>query len=189
MSKKHYTTFDIARICDVQPATVAYWIEQGQLHAHKTPGGHRRVTPDNLYVFLRSHSMPVPEELQQEERSRILLIKQNANGSSLLPSEDFETPQDVEIKVAENNFNSGMLMVSFKPQCVVVELDASITDPAEYCQQIKSANSNGKMILIAVGDDLSTETINSLQEVGVSDYIEGRVSPHELFQKIQKILL
>ena len=53
----------MARVCQVSPATVANWIDQGLLKGHKTPTGRRRVDADDLTAFLRTHEMAVPSEL------------------------------------------------------------------------------------------------------------------------------
>ncbi|RLD16155.1 MAG: hypothetical protein DRI36_06100, partial [Caldiserica bacterium] len=61
MSEKTFTTFDIAKILDVYPSTVAKWIDKGELNAFTTPGGHRRVRKSDLVSFLKKHNIPVPD--------------------------------------------------------------------------------------------------------------------------------
>ena len=53
----------MARACQVSPATVAHWIDQGLLSGHKTPTGRRRVEVHELVDFLRAHDMAVPPDL------------------------------------------------------------------------------------------------------------------------------
>jgi hypothetical protein len=57
------STFAIAEMLHVDPGSVANWIDQDLLKAHRTPGGHRRVAIEDLVQFLRKHKMPVPPEL------------------------------------------------------------------------------------------------------------------------------
>jgi hypothetical protein len=57
----------VAQLCQVTPATVAHWIDQGHLKGHRTPTGHRRVALEDLVVFLRDHGMPVPPEFETAE--------------------------------------------------------------------------------------------------------------------------
>src|SRR5437763_14999367 len=61
--KRYWGTQRVARVCQVSPATVANWIDQGLLKGHKTPTGRRRVEPDDLKAFLRAHDMAVPQDL------------------------------------------------------------------------------------------------------------------------------
>ena len=60
---KNLSTFAIAEMLHVDPGSVANWIDQGLLKAHRTPGGHRRVASEDLVMFLREHKMPIPAEL------------------------------------------------------------------------------------------------------------------------------
>ena len=39
--KRYWGTQRVARVCQVSPATVANWIDQGLLKGHKTPTGRR----------------------------------------------------------------------------------------------------------------------------------------------------
>jgi CheY-like chemotaxis protein len=54
----------VARACQVSPATVAHWIDQGLLSGHKTPTGRRRVEVKELVEFLHAHAMWVPADLR-----------------------------------------------------------------------------------------------------------------------------
>jgi excisionase family DNA binding protein len=57
-----YTTRDIAQYCGVDPITVARWFDGGALSGYRTPGGHRRVTSEELVAFLNRQGMPLPQE-------------------------------------------------------------------------------------------------------------------------------
>jgi excisionase family DNA binding protein len=52
----YYTTHEAARILHVTPMTVIRWIEDGKVRAHKTLGGHRRITPADLEVIVRERA-------------------------------------------------------------------------------------------------------------------------------------
>src|SRR5207249_1548161 len=55
--KRYWGTQRVARVCQVSPATVANWIDQGLLKGHKTPTGRRRGEAEALTAFLRVHEM------------------------------------------------------------------------------------------------------------------------------------
>src|SRR5436309_15999185 len=61
--KRYWGTQRVARVCQVSPATVANWIDQGLLKGHKTPTGRRRVEAEDLTAFLKAHEMGVPPEV------------------------------------------------------------------------------------------------------------------------------
>src|SRR5438128_10753680 len=64
-TKRYWGTQRVARVCQVSPATVANWIDQGLLKGHKTPTGRRRGESDDLAAFLRAHGMGGPPELER----------------------------------------------------------------------------------------------------------------------------
>ena len=80
-------TLRIARLCQVTPATVAHWIDQGYLKGHRTPTGHRRVDVEDLVAFLREHGMPVPPDLDNEApepRETIVVVEDDKSYGKLL---------------------------------------------------------------------------------------------------------
>ena len=48
----------------VSLSAVSRWINDDQLQAFKTPGGHRRVAESDLIAFIRKQRFPVPPELK-----------------------------------------------------------------------------------------------------------------------------
>src|SRR3989449_7891256 len=52
-TKRYWGTQRVARVCQVSPATVANWIDQGLLKGHKTPTGRRRVEAEDLTALDR----------------------------------------------------------------------------------------------------------------------------------------
>ncbi len=64
----------MARVCQVSPATVANWIDQGLLKGHKTPTGRRRVEAEDLSAFLKAHDMSVPPELQNGNGPAVVVV-------------------------------------------------------------------------------------------------------------------
>ena len=72
--KRYWGTQRVARVCQVSPATVANWIDQGLLKGHKTPTERRRVEADDLTAFLRTHEMAVPAELDGGNGTDVVVV-------------------------------------------------------------------------------------------------------------------
>ncbi|HXI33594.1 MAG TPA: helix-turn-helix domain-containing protein, partial [Gemmatimonadales bacterium] len=78
-TKRYWGTQRVARMCQVTPATVANWIDQGHLKGTRTPTGHRRVTSQDLVDFLERHEIPVPPELAPVvSREVVVLVEDDA---------------------------------------------------------------------------------------------------------------
>ena len=65
---KPLTTGQIARICQVSPATVLNWIRDRGLNAYATPGGHYRVQVQDLQAFAAQYRMPLDLNPGEERR-------------------------------------------------------------------------------------------------------------------------
>ena len=61
--KKTYTTFEVGKICDVQPSSVIKWCKSGKVKSFSTPGGHRRIIHEDLIEFMEKYKFPIPEEI------------------------------------------------------------------------------------------------------------------------------
>src|ERR1700756_2553032 len=70
----NYGTSDIAVMCAVTPATVAKWIDDGNLAAHLTVGRHRRVNESDLVTFMRRLKMPLPSQFLPKSAPSILIV-------------------------------------------------------------------------------------------------------------------
>src|SRR3989449_814134 len=82
-TKRYWGTQRVARVCQVSPATVANWIDQGLLKGHKTPTGRRRVESDDLAAFLRAHGMGVPPDLERSAGREVVVVRSEEHTSEL----------------------------------------------------------------------------------------------------------
>lgn len=66
MTRKVFTTGEVAALCKVAPRTVAKWFDSGRLKGYRIPGSQdRRVPREQLVKFLGEHGMPLPDELDE----------------------------------------------------------------------------------------------------------------------------
>src|SRR5256884_2547068 len=101
--KRYWGTQRVARVCQVSPATVANWIDQGLLKGHKTPTGRRRVEADDLTAFLKAHEMSVPAELENGNGTPVVVVGDDDPGylrAMVLTIENADL--DVEVVEATN---------------------------------------------------------------------------------------
>ncbi len=54
-----YTTGAAAKVLKVCPATVRKWTVSGVLGSYRLPGGHRRITREEIERFAREYSIPI----------------------------------------------------------------------------------------------------------------------------------
>lgn len=61
--KEYLTTSEVAKYCHVSRLTAINWAKQGKIASGKTPGGHRRISKNDLIKFMKEHNI----ELQDAE--------------------------------------------------------------------------------------------------------------------------
>jgi len=117
----------VARVCQVSPATVANWIDQGLLKGHKTPTGRRRVDADDLTAFLRAHEMAVPTELDTGSGPAMVVVVDDDPGYLKALVLTIER-SDLDVEVVEAATGVDGLLEIGRVQPSLIVLDYSLPD-------------------------------------------------------------
>ncbi len=126
-TKRYWGTQRVARVCQVSPATVANWIDQGLLKGHKTPTGRRRVESDDLAAFLRAHGMGVPPDLERSAgREVVVVVEDDAGYRRALVLTIAKSDLAVEVVEAATGMD-GLLEIG-RAQPAVIVLDYTLPD-------------------------------------------------------------
>ena len=125
--KRYWGTQRVARVCQVSPATVANWIDQGLLKGHKTPTGRRRVDAQDLTSFLRAHAMAVPTELEGKNGHDVVVVVDDDPGylKALVMMIERSEP-NVEVVEAATGMDALLEIGRVQPSVIV--LDYSLPD-------------------------------------------------------------
>ena len=135
---RHLSTFAIAEMLKVDPGSVANWIDQGLLKAHRTPGKHRRVASGDLIKFLREQNIPVPQEMGvQPTPTRILIVDQPVNAQAIHRAIKAKHA-DYDITEAHDGFQAGGAVATTHPDVILLDLNVPGMDSFDICRQIKS---------------------------------------------------
>ncbi len=137
--KRYWGTQRVARVCQVSPATVANWIDQGLLKGHKTPTGRRRVEAEDLTAFLRVHEMAVPPELEGGNGHDVVVVVDDENGHAVVVVVDDDPGylkalvltierSDLDVEVVEAATGVDALLEIGRVQPSLIVLDYSLPD-------------------------------------------------------------
>ncbi len=162
---KNLSTFAIAQMLHVDPGSVANWIDQKLLKAHRTPGGHRRVAVEDLLQFLREHKMPVPEELGPSP-TRVLIVDDEPGVTQVIARAVRQAHPDYEVIEAHDGFRAGTLCATQRPDVVILDLRMPGMDGYEVCRLIKSHEATRHAEVIAVTAYPSAENEQRILECG-----------------------
>ena len=186
MRVKTYSTFDIARMLEVVPGTVANWINNGKLNAFTTLGGHRRVPVEDLLTFLKKNSIPVPEFLANSSgRKRVLIVEDDEKFLKLIVKA-FKSLKAVESLTATDGFQAGQLVESRQPDLVILDIMLPDINGFKVCEMIKARNKNTRVIAITGYDseDIKTKILSA----GADAYLIKPFQFKILFEHVNNLL-
>lgn len=150
MAERTFTTHDIARFCDVAPSSVVYWINSGKLKpSYSTPGGHHRVTREDLLVFLREFNIPVPQELSAGEK-KILIVDDDVEVTRVLQRAFARLSDSFRIETCHNGVEALIRIGQEPPHLVVLDIVLPKMDGLQVCRVLKSKAETRDVKIVAI---------------------------------------
>jgi excisionase family DNA binding protein len=184
LSKKVYSTFEVAKILNVFSNTVIHWMNTGKLKGYKTPGGHRRIPKNELLRFIRENNLVKYIE-SPEKKKKILIVEDDEDAMELYINILGE--EKYTFKKAYSGFSAGVAN-SFKPDLVILDIMLPDLAGQQICEFIRKDSEISKTKIIAVSALSDEEIIKKMYELGVDDYITKPYSVSELRSKVEKLL-
>lgn len=149
MPDKTYTTTEISRICDVYPATVINWIDSGKLRAYVTPGGHRRVTREDLIEFLKRCQIPIPEELYTDKKT-VLLVDDDPEMVKLM-NRAFSKHKDLFSVQSLGDGVQALVQIGQRPpDLLVLDIIMPGMDGLQVCDKLREIPQTSSMKIVAI---------------------------------------
>jgi len=181
---RNLSTFAIAEMLHVDPGSVANWIDQGLLKAHRTPGGHRRVTAENLVQFLREHDMPIPPELDSAP-VRVLVVDDEPAIAKMISRAIRSEYPEFELAEAHDGFRAGTIVATMKPDLVILDLRMPGMDGYEVCKLIKSQDATKHAEVIAITAYPSPERRQRTLECGARTCLSKPLDMDRLMEEVR----
>ncbi|MEK6709014.1 MAG: helix-turn-helix domain-containing protein [Nitrospinota bacterium] len=188
LAKKAFTTFEVARICDVTPVTIQNWIDKGWLHAYRTAGGHRRVRREDLLAFLESRNIPHTLSGRPGGSAKVLIIGGDEEANGLLREVLRGEDGAFEAHVAQDAFHAGVLFASVRPAAVLLDCTLPAADNFSVCRQILQSAPGGGAAVIAILGTGDTETRARLLQLGVTHSVQKPIDTVALRELIQQAI-
>jgi excisionase family DNA binding protein len=186
--KDIYTTYQVARMCDVDITTVINWIDTGKLTAYKTPGGHRRIRRDDFVKFLRAYNLPIPWRVLRGGSQTILIINDDDALQEKITNIVKDKWPDITVLTAEDAFAAGKLLAEKRPTLVILTKKLPGIDCSQVCQMIRSDRRLKQTKIMAIIDVHTAQARADIIRSEVDEYISGTFSPEELVKHAEKIL-
>jgi excisionase family DNA binding protein len=189
MSRKQvFTTFETAKLCHVSPLSIINWVNAGRLPAFRTPGGHRRIRREDLIRFMRENGIPLPEELREGSgKPKVLVVDDESTIRDVLAEHLTTRPNPYEVLTAADGFEAGRLVVTFRPDVVLLDLRMPGLDGFQVCRTIKADPETSMTVVIAMTGFYSPETEARILECGAIRCFAKPVEPSTLSAFIDSV--
>lgn len=185
--KKTLTTSGVAQLLGVAVGSVSNWVDQGQLKAGRTPGGHRRIESDDLVAFLRKQGLRVPPQLAPSQ-AKVLVVDDDKPLAQWLAQEIGQRYPEREVLVAHDGFSAGELVGAHRPQAVILDLRMPGIDGYEVCRRIKSNEQTKDTVVIAMTAYAAPDAVESILDCGACACLLKPLHLESLLKELDKAL-
>jgi len=170
--KKYWGTQRVARVCQVSPATVAHWIDQGLLKGHKTPTGRRRVEATELVKFLRAREMPVPSDLRDAMgRDVIVVVDDDRAYLHALAKMIEKVDLGVEVVTATNGVDALLEIGRVRPSVIVLDFRLPDLNAVQVIERLLEPGRQLDAEVLVVTGGIREEETERLRRVGVKTIV------------------
>jgi len=132
--REHLTTRQAAAHCRVSIPTLRRWIRAGELGAHLTPGGHRRIDLGEFQRFLRAQGRPA-YPVGPERRTRVLLVDDEPLVVQMLHDLLIDGPFAIE--TATDGYEALVKVGTFRPALIILDVVLAGLDGIEACRCLR----------------------------------------------------
>ncbi len=184
-------TLKIARMCQVTPATVAHWIDQGYLKGHRTPTGHRRVDSEDLVTFLHEHQMPVPPELENEvpeAKDAIVVVEDDKSYGKLLLRAIESSDIKADVTLAVTGMDGLIEIGRLNPAVVVLDYSLPDLNAAEVVERLLAPGRQLDAEVLIVTGGVQDADVMRLQALGVKEIVQKADGIDAVVEAIGKAL-
>ncbi|MEJ2109607.1 MAG: response regulator [Acidobacteriota bacterium] len=183
----YYTTFKISQLCGVNPTTVQNWIKEKKLRAFQTPGGHRRVTREDLVHFLEKFGMPVPSELRRIPPT-VLIVDDEVDVLDMIEDLLKSGSPDIDVSRARSGVEALIMIGERKPELLILDLKMPGMDGYEVCSKLKSNPSTRNVRIVAISGDQNPEVGKRIKSKGADLFFNKPLNLIEFRNRCYQLL-
>lgn len=177
--KTHLTPNEVAKLLMVNPVTVRQWAARGLLRSMATPGGHRRFLLSDVEEFARSRGS-VPQANATGRPERVLIVDDDTQVSRLVSELIRVRAPDVSFEVANDGFEAGAKVESFRPHALVLDLMMPGMDGFEVCKRLRARPTLSHIRIIALTGSHTPENVARILEAGANACLSKPFDSEEL---------
>lgn len=186
-SAKYYTSHQVGSLLQVNPSSVVKWINDGLLHAFRTPGGHRRVAAAELVRFALHHGMPVPEELQGLTITKVVVADDEGRFLSAFQRAVKPFRHEFDLHVAENGIDALILIGALKPDILILDLRMPGLDGFQVLERIRDNPGTRGMAVVAISGEMTEANAAHCKELGAVETLQKPLKLPILIETLREV--
>jgi two-component system response regulator VicR len=187
LPEKIYTTYQIGKFCQVNIRTVIRWIETGKLKAYSTPGGHRRVKWSDLINFLNQNKMPIPRELEEARKKKILVVDRDPDFLTRAAGLLSGIP-DAETRKTSSGFEAGMLITDWLPDLILLDYSVPDLNGYDVARKLRENPRLKKIPIIAIADSTDPVVFEKIKNSGADSVVVKPIEDESFLKKVNRLL-
>ena len=173
--KEYYTTSDMAKILHVAVGSVINWVDDGQINAILTPGGHRKIPYKEVIRFLKNHNYEIPKDLlskkpvylvddEEDIHEFFRQVFKNIEGFELI---SFYSGTDALISIGKQ-----------VPEIIIVDIVMPDIDGIQVIKNIRTKQAYSSINIVAISADL--ERKDQAMEAGANVFLKKPFDVNDL---------
>jgi len=185
----YYTTYQVAKHLGVSLPTVVNWVKSGLLAAHRTPGGHRRISHNDVIAFARENNYPLSRELLDAGgTTRKVLVVDDEKDFSEMVREYLKLKGGYEVEVADSGFQAGFAVARFKPDLILMDIMMPDMDGFEVHRTLRSDPDTRHIPVLACTAYRDPEVDRRIEEEQFDGFVEKPLKLDKLLERLKEML-
>lgn len=177
--KTHLTPNEVAKLLMVNPVTVRQWASRGLLRSMATPGGHRRFLLSDVEEFARSRGS-APELNAGGRPQRVLIVDDDRGISRMLADLIGMRAADVSLEIANDGFEAGAKVESFRPHALALDLMMPGMDGFEVCRRLRARKTLNHIRIVAMTGSYTPDNVARILEAGADACLPKPFDPEQM---------
>lgn len=179
--KSCLTPNQVAKLLFISVDSVRNWANSGELHAHVTPGGHRRFFLEDVEAFAAKRGL---YDVTGKGQLRILVVDDDRDFVEYLADLLVHRVPNCLVESAVSGFAAGQKVPLFCPNILLLDLRMPGIDGFDICRQLKSNKSTERIRILAMTGYPSLENNRKIVEAGAESCLSKPIDTKEMLSLI-----
>lgn len=183
MKHEAFTIPQAAKLCGVSRWTTRNLVTSGKLKASRTHGGHYRILGKDLQSFLQENNL---FSHQQSATKKILIADDNPKIRTLLGK--VLSRNGYELDYAIDGFETGVKVIKFNPDILILDLIMPKLDGFEVCRRLKADPDTAGIKIMAISGFSTEENRQRILDCGADLFLEKPLDIKKLQMEVERLL-